>query len=230
MEALVLATTTDDSTLLTFQERIAHGARVIELGAGVGLLGTTLAWAGAQVLLTDLPTLTESAIQPNLIRNSSSKETTTAAQVVVPPPPSWLANLLDQHGEPTVRRVGNGWAASTSIDWTIPLESQIPLEQRQAVDIIVASDCIWLASLLDSLLDTAQSLFDHGASTLLMAFQKREMNIGSATFTTIQHLLDALKNRGWSIQSRAWRPVTLLDGTETEAYLLEIQPCKKQTL
>ena len=47
-----------------------HPVRILELGAGVGLVGTYLAAAtGAEVLLTDLPTLVEHAIVPNLYRN-----------------------------------------------------------------------------------------------------------------------------------------------------------------
>lgn len=191
-----------------------QGLRILELGAGVGLLGATLAMAGAQVLLTDLNTLVDFAIQPNLERNSQASD---KDQTV----PEWLSNNQEQ----PAYSVGKGWASARALDWSKPVESQLTGEQLENIDIIVASDCAWLASMLDMLLETIASIFaSGGAKSFFMAFQRRESNIGSATFTTESHLQQVIRQRGWSLHPRAWRPVTLVDQTETVVCLVEIRP------
>jgi len=98
--------------------------------------------------------------------------------------------------------------------------------------VIVASDCAWLASLLELLLDTVaaiweqrrtrQQMDDGNCPKFLMAFQRRDKNIGSALFTTVTHLEQTIQQRGWTLRLLAWRPVTKVDGTETDVRLVEI--------
>jgi predicted nicotinamide N-methyase len=258
---------------------IRNGGRVLELGSGVGFLGISLAWAGAEVLLTDLPTLVHNAIRPNLQRNSKlfsqqhQRQHKQQNQEETPPllsgdgvvPPLWLTSNIrksishnscstDGYIEETsstmleepAYRIGRGWASTTPLDWSVHVMEQLSRTQLNSIDVIVASDCAWLASMLDMLLDTVEALFDakagqrnvdndddddddddignnnHGPPSFLMAFQRRDRNIGSATFTTMDTLSDAVTKRGWTLQSRAWRPITLVDGTKTSVFLVEI--------
>ena len=127
------------SRLKDYQSRIANGARVLELGAGVGSVGTILAAAGAEVLMTDLSTLVENAIQPNISRNAKQIMLPTTEEL----PPNWLQDAYAQ-------KMGKGWAGSKALDWTVPLNKQLTLEERQSIDIIVASDCMWLPSIRDA--------------------------------------------------------------------------------
>lgn len=47
------------------------GKKVIELGCGTGVAGLAAALQGAHVLLTDLPSVVEGAVQRNISRNST---------------------------------------------------------------------------------------------------------------------------------------------------------------
>ena len=188
------------------------GCRVLELGAGVGLLGTMLAGEGAEVLLTDLRTLVDNAISPNLSRNAIDSKVES---------PRWLCSESDEN---IVYSIGKGWASAKPLDWSRPVEDQLCDDQLQNIDIVVASDWAWLASMLDMLLDTVASLFRKGASSFFMAFQRREKNVGHALFTTEAHLCETVGKRGWSLSLRAWRPVVLTDKTETVVRLVEIKP------
>ena len=103
VDALRFPRSTDheNDRLLYWQQRsILHSAsstqtlRVLELGAGVGLVGASLAAAGAQVLLTDLPWVVKDSLIPNLQRNAhhnknsgdNNKERTTCLLYTSPSP------------------------------------------------------------------------------------------------------------------------------------------------
>jgi predicted nicotinamide N-methyase len=201
LDSLVSAPT-NEPTLNMWQQRIEAGARVVELGAGVGLLGTGLAAAGAEVLLTDLPSLVDCAIRPNIRRNARLLDEDPSLLS----PPQWLA----QGGSNEVRKIGKGWAAATPLDWSEPLDSQIQKSQLEAIDVIVASDCVWLPYLLGLLLDTVAALFENGASSFLLGFQRRDHNVGSTLFTSIDHLFQVVQERKWKISNIAWRPGTFV--------------------
>eukprot|EP00977_Amphora_coffeiformis_P005883 scaffold1248_cov170-Amphora_coffeaeformis.AAC.2 len=101
MEALLFwrsATTTTTTTtsekydtwtrLGYWHDRIRQGANIVELGAGVGVVGTSMAAVGAHVLLTDLPTLVENSVQPNLERNRVADSPMPLEETTCPP--TWL--------------------------------------------------------------------------------------------------------------------------------------------
>jgi predicted nicotinamide N-methyase len=225
LDSLVSASTSEP-TLTMWQRRMEAGARVIELGAGVGLLGTGLAAAGAQVLMTDLPSLVDYAIRPNIRRNAKQlfdEDHDEPASLLPAAPPQWLAEAGGGSSN-EVRKIGKGWAAATPLDWSQPLCTQIHKDQLQAIDVIVASDCAWLPELLDMQIGIVAELFENGASSFLMAFQRRDRNVGSTIFTSIDHLLQVVQERKWTISNIAWRPVTLADGTETDVRVIEIKP------
>lgn len=211
----------DCSKLTVLQNRITAGARIIELGAGVGLVGTYLSAVGAQVLVTDLPTLVENAIDVNLLRNKSTTRGETC--------PAWL--------EPDGYKIKNGWANSASLDWTCPLDEQLAQNQSQSVDLIVASDVIFLVEMLHSLLDIVAAIFHASAAnnpSFILTFQRRDAKDGeeSQAFTTVNSFFAAVKERGWSLDCLAWRPLSVnkerddgnLAKEETEVYVFEVKP------
>ena len=192
---------------------------ILELGSGVGVVGATLAAAGSNVLLTDLPTLVDNAVWPNLMRNANQNNDEDQGDGASP---SWL-------GDDAIR-IGRGWASATPLDWTKPLSpNQLTSSQLESIDLIVASDCVWLVSMLDALLDTVQGVFDMSkrSPTFLMSFQRRDASGGddSALFTTVDRVLSSVADRGWTFDCLAWRPVQLGDGEgDKEVFIFEIQP------
>jgi len=210
------------SRLIHYRQQLSKkGLRVLELGAGVGL-GIVLASAGAEVLLTDLPTLVRNAVEPNLYLNSQQgNDDPQGDGEEHRKPPNWLRDC--EH----VERIGEGWAAAAPLDWTKPVKEQLSSEQCRAINVIVASDCIFLEALLKPFLDTVQTLFEEGAPSLLISFQPRgERIMGSALFTTEQHLVNSVDARGWGIQIIGWKPLTRTDGTKEIVMIVEIEPEK----
>ena len=228
LETLAWPQSNDCNRLKEIQEIICNGARLIELGSGVGVVGAYLSAIGSEVLITDLPTLVENAIQPNLTRNEKKATSIPKANTDANVCPSWL--------EPDGIRIGKGWAASTPLDWTCPVDEQLTAEQSSAIDFIVASDVVFLASMLSSLLNTVESLFKASAShnpSFILSFQRRDAQDGeeSVAFTTVQGVLSAVEERGWGIECLAWRPINVRKETngivkdeETEVFVFEIRP------
>jgi len=221
IEALIWKNPSDDKRLREIQDTIRRGARIIELGSGVGVIGTYLAAMGANVLLTDLPTLVENAIDLNLFRNKGILSDSTEC-------PKWL--------QPNGAPIGNGWASSTPLDWTVPIDDQLTIEQMTSLDFIVASDVVFLIEMLDSLLDTVSALFKASevqSPTFILSFQRRDAKDGkeSKAFTTVDSILEYVKQRGWAIECLTWRYVTISKDTDeglikgkTEVYVFEIRP------
>jgi len=225
IETLAWPQSDDCERLKQIQTRISSGARLIELGSGVGVVGTYLSVIGSHVLLTDLPTLVENAIDCNLLRNQTlaSMPNDTSDEDICP---SWLA--------PDGVRIGKGWANCASLDWTIPLDEQLTEDQSASVDFIIASDVVFLTSMLTSLLHVVQSIFEASSSndtSFILSFQRRDAKDGeeSTSFTTVDGVISAVEERGWSLDCLAWRPVTVkkeTDGVVTddtsEVFVFEI--------
>ena len=218
IETLAWPNSNDCNRLKEIQQFICQGAKLIELGAGVGVVGTYLSSIGAEVLLTDLSTLVENAIDNNLARNATTQTDDN-------PHPSWLA---PSDGVP----IGKGWAASASLDWTCRLDEQLTIQQS-SVDFIIASDVVFLSSMLNSLLKTVESIFQSSSgSSFILSFQRRDAKDGaeSSLFTTVDGVIDAIKTRGWKIDCLAWRPVIVsreasdgnVSDVETEVFVFEI--------
>jgi hypothetical protein len=144
--------------------------------------------------------------------------------------PPWLQPL------PAVP-IGKGWAATTSLDWTLPVSKQLQPHQYENIDLIVASDCVWLVSMLNALLDTVASFFQASSAskppTFLLSFQRRDTVEGDAsvTFTTINRVIQSVHARGWKMECLAWRRV-LLDSENEEAqdhHPNTVEPINPQT-
>ncbi len=209
---------------------------MIELGSGVGVVGTYLSAIGSQVVLTDLPTLVEHAVGPNLARCKTimdkTKTSTSSSSIVDNDAfPSWLATAEG-------KRIGNGWAAFIPLDWTRPVHDQMTHDTTSCIEFIIASDVIFLVSMLTALLNTVESLFrsssSHNNSSFILCFQRRDAKAGeeSIAFTTVSGFAAEVHQRGWTLDCLAWRPVTVQKETndglvvkeESEVYVFEIKP------
>ena len=213
IEALTWPQDTDSDRLKEIQECIKSdvGTRIIELGAGVGVVGTYLSAVGSQVLLTDLATLVENAIETNLERNKRILPDMSIGDDNDRTCPSWLVNG---------QRIGKGWADATPLDWTKSICEQLSDEQSSSIDFIVASDVVFLASMMKSLFDTVEALLEASKDnkpSLILSFQKRDARDGteSKAFTTVDGILTGVRERGWTIECLAWRTVAVRKEDET---------------
>ena len=206
-----------------WQKRIRDGANILELGAGVGVVGCCLAASGGNVLLTDLPTLVENSVQPNLKRNQT-KITWQTDNALSESCPDWL-KFQEENGV----RIRKGWAATTAVDWKVPIDEQLSFEQSSHVDLIVASDCLFLVEMLEMLLSTVAAVFDRSTArqpALLLSFQRRDPKDGdeSRSFTTVNRVITEVKARRWSIECLAWYPVVVAEDSTSEVFVFEILP------
>lgn len=231
IESLLFPLPDDNNRLITIRKSLSTKT-ILELGAGVGVVGTALAASGCQVLLTDLPTLAEHSLLPNLICNrkiegeirSSTKE-----------PPTWLRNAsheLDfeemEDDDDVVFPIGNmgGWASIATVDWTEPLNEQV--SSISSLDWIIASDCVWLVSMLESLLNTVDSLFRNNQNArLLLSFQRRD-STDSTRFSSVSSIVNSVQEREWSLDCLAWNFVRQEgDNEPKEVFVFEIAPLKR---
>jgi predicted nicotinamide N-methyase len=219
LETLLYSNTNDNSHIVTVQEKIKNGAKIIELGSGVGLVGICLAAIGAEVILTDLKTLVDNAIHHNIALNATKNESCDRRY------PPWMEDIKPL-------QVGRGWAGAKALDWSRPIEEQLSAKMYNNVDIVVASDCVWLKSMLDSLLDTVASIFTmslkgHAKPMLLMSFQRRDTKQeGEDTmFTTVDSVVEAMEKRDWLVECISWRPMNMNDGQPSkDVYLFQVMP------
>lgn len=204
--------------------------KVLELGAGVGLVGSVLAihHQSSEILLTDLPTLVEHSMEPNLKQNQDrfaaegSQSAVGVGTNATLEPPEWLLQRPSQGSDTHMHRFGTSFVATCALDWTRSVQEQVRLPENNAVDLILASDCVWLVSMLDSLFDAVQEILGPH-TTFLLSFQKRENGSESTgMFTTVQSILDAIEERSWKWTCVAWKPVRLVDGQESEAFVFKI--------
>ena len=172
--------------------------RILELGSGIGFLGTALAAAGAHVTMTDLSVLVEYWIRPNIRRNAAAVHRVKNTQTTEAPANNWLSHAT---------RIGHGYADGKTLDWTKPVQQQLSDDSLQGMDLIVACDCLLLVSLLTSFCDTLQSLFDRCMNaSCLLTYQPRSPN---SLYTTFDQVLLALQDRGWTVSCLAWRRVCM---------------------
>lgn len=211
LETLLWPNNTHDVDRLQYWQESLSNKNVLELGAGVGVVGISLASVGAHVLLTDLPTLVENAIEPNLIRNETTNAETKC--------PEWLSSYSNAVS------INDGWAATTPVDWNQPVEHQLTEKQKCPIDLIVASDCVFLVSMLNSLLDTVAEIFTSSPNaSLLLSFQRRDAQDGdeSESFTTVNRVMKNVQARKWCMECLAWRPVVVGNDT-SQVFVFEIR-------
>jgi len=116
-----------------------------------------------------------------------------------------------------------GWASVANIDWTAPLNEEV--SSISSLNWIMASDCVWLVSMLDSLLNTVDSLFKLNPNArLLLSFQRRDAG-DNTRFSSVSSIIGSVRKRKWSIECLAWRNVRQEGEREPkEAFVFEIVP------
>jgi len=164
------------------------GNRVLELGSGTGLLGLVLATVGGHVVMTDVATMVEAVLKPNLEANLDA--TSDVAM-------RWQGGARTE-----ACSLGAGSAAAQPLDWRKPLELQLtPIDVRQC-DVIIAAECAWLHELVDPFVETLVALLSapHGPVAVL-AFRDRATAM-SESFVSAAALLSRLQARGCTYTKR----------------------------
>ncbi|CAB9509683.1 Putative methyltransferase [Seminavis robusta] len=209
-----------------------NNLRIVELGAGVGMVGTFLAAAGAQVLLTDLPSVVTESVVPTLEGNARNNKTLTTT--------TEHSNWLSLQQQP-VFGIGRGFAAAAPLDWTRPVAEQLPHWNHQ-VDLIVASDCAFFPSMVEGLFTTVAAIFDLASNNnnnssqpkLLLSCQRRDAHF----FTSLEYVVAQIRARSWKCECLAWYPlefeddkengvkdnVEQVEGESKEVFIFEIAP------
>lgn len=209
----------------------------MEVGAGIGVVGSCLAASGANVLITDLPVLVQHGIGPNLRRNGRAFAVAATGKVDhdhhgSQQCPEFLrdASSLSSSEDSTAFdavQLGEGWAKTAVLDWFKPVEEQLPTSVTAAVDVIVACDCIFLRKLADPLLSTIATIFEHSRARnpiFFFTFQRRNM---LGLFIQLEELLGRIEERGWTVECVAWRNVEIEDDGCHENYLFRVTSASK---
>jgi hypothetical protein len=220
------------------------GMNILEVGAGCGAVGTCLAAAGGNVLITDLSILAEHGIWPNLRRNSNNNNSSnnnsddtsssSSSSSHYSECPSFLETAIkytpasnDNYNNHDPVPIGKGWASAAVIDWFQPLSSQLSNETISNIDIIVACDCLFLKKLIDPLLNMISDIFDAATARnnnndckLLFTYERRNM---MGLFISLEDLLDKIINeRVWLVECLSWRTLSVEDDGEHDLYLFQV--------
>jgi predicted RNA methylase len=187
--SFVLATALENATLSLFDS--LRGRRVVELGAGVGLLSIALAAFGCRVLSTDVAPVAKGLMGDNVARN-------TGAAACEP-----LRSGVWNHLRPVGSR--GGAVGTAALNWLEPLEDQF--DEPLDADFVVAADTLWLESLVAPFVNTSLALLgDAPHRRMLLAYRERG-DESSTTFCTTTRVLRAFRERGCSA-SEVWRHVS----------------------
>ncbi|KAL3817548.1 hypothetical protein ACHAXA_003721 [Cyclostephanos tholiformis] len=209
-----------------WQMRLARNdLTILEVGAGVGIVGTCLAAVGGNVLVTDLSVLVEHGIMPNLRRNDRRRHhrARDGNDVAAPPEGGRLDDFFldsrDRH------RIEDGWAQAVVLDWFVPISEQIPRTTSSALDVIVACDCMWMRKLIDPLFSVISTLFRQSSNrpSFLFTYQRRNM---TGVFIGMEELLERIERRGWIVECIAWRTIAVEGDGEQDLHLFEVMPAK----
>lgn len=218
------------------KDQLSHGGKlnILEVGAGMGVVGSCLAAAGGNVLITDLPVLVEHGIGRNLCRNGRVNRIRTDGDEEAcnwqQSCPKFLANACAYETTTTdtasydAVKLGRGWARAAVLDWFKPLNEQLPLSTTSDIDVIVACDCIFLRKLANPLLTTIATIFEHSIARdpkFFFTFQRRNM---LGLFIQLEELLGMIEERGWAVECVAWRDVDVEDDGVHQNYMFQVTP------
>jgi len=182
---------------------LVQGKRVLELGAGTGLLGLAAAAAGGHCVLTDVSSMTEGSLRPNVEGNDTPIHGEAAAA---------RSSNLAQHPANDTRlpgwtengsRVGpRGSADVQALDWYKPVGEQRSPVDVMAAEVILAAECAWLAELVEPFITTLVALLSGPhAPICVFAFRERASD-SSKAFIGRSALLTKLSKAGCDVK---WR-------------------------
>lgn len=142
---------------------------VLELGAGVGLVGFAAAKLGAkEVVLSDFEAPLLEALRDSVEKNGCSEETTKVR---------WLDWRADGATSSSDEVVGAS-SKKTKTSLLKPPEHFLELEEKDTYDVILGSDCLYEshhAALLPKVINKRLSLSSEARCRLLGAVRNREM-------------------------------------------------------
>jgi len=201
--SFVLASALDDASFSCFDG--LRGRRVVELGAGVGLLSLALAAFGCHVLATDLAPVVKGQMSDNVARNASVAACEPLRSNV------WRRTL------PIGARGGS--VGTAALNWLEPLERQF--DEPLDADFVVAADTLWLESLVAPFVNTSLALLGSAPQRrMLLAYRERGTE-SSSVFCTTERVLRAFVERG-CVATEVWRRVSLKSPTQS-VVLFEIK-------
>mmetsp|Transcript_7746 Transcript_7746/g.19262 ORF Transcript_7746/g.19262 Transcript_7746/m.19262 type:complete len:382 (+) Transcript_7746:206-1351(+) len=212
---------------------------ILEVGAGIGLVGTCLAVAGHHVLVTDLPLLVDHGIAANLRNNRLDSGDEEAA------PPSFVAHWHPEgelpstqvdsddedwdcdpyHRAGTPVPVGKGWATAVPLDWRSPLREQLSSETLASTDIMVGCDCMFLRALIDPILSVVGQFFASSRSSspaFYFTYERRNM---MGLFIGLEELLHKIRSEtGWIVDLVAWRTIHVEGDGDHDLHIFRLSP------
>ena len=165
------------------------GARVLELGAGTGLVGIAAARLGARVILTDLPAVVEGSIEGNVRLNED------------PAAPGEGERRGGWHS------VGAGSCRAAALDWEKDLEASMAaagLGPAAAwdLDAVVSAESVWLKELVGPFARTFAGLLRAerpgrgGRRAVGLMCVRDRTTAASKCFARPQELVDELRRLG----------------------------------
>ncbi|KAL6058859.1 Methyltransferase-like protein 21B [Balamuthia mandrillaris] len=171
------------------QEHKWEGKRVLEVGAGCGLVGIALALQGANVVMTDLE-----EVLPNLQRNLQANK---------------LLHQDTLQAEPQVRIGCLRWGNPLDVDAICANTSQTQRDTKEksqeaedkGFDYVVASDVIWLDHLVEPLVQTLVMVAKKGSpqrpTEIILAQETRSLRVERKFF-------EQMEGEGFSLHPVAW--------------------------
>lgn len=194
------------------------GKKIIELGSGIGLAGLGCASAGANVLLTDLPSVCSGILQGNIKRNAEG-----------------ITISEGRFGSLEGWQIGSrgGSASSLALDWTEELLPQLAKggldTTAPLADVILAVDVVWLRELLDPFRSTCAlllSLCEPGTLLLLTyidrSSDKKEGSSSSGQFSSRDEVARFFEQGGMAVETFLTEKIEV-DKTLCEAEIFKIR-------
>ena len=195
---------------------LVRGKRVVELGSGIGLLGLCVAAAGAHVLMTDVPSVVECTLGPNVLASGP--------EVTAPSEPSAAVTAAGVSSVPwaNARQAGTGTASAQALDWWQAVSEQSEPNDPMQADVILAAECVWLRELIDPFVETVLTLMKAPQRPIcVLAFRDRS-KATSETFSSLSLVLGAFEAKGVVGVERGVNDAPESEGLMTSFYELRL--------